>query len=250
MSLRSLSNALFGVVWTAGSSSLAIGAHYLTQDQKMVGHATALWARVLAKRWSMPVRVEGAEHLLEAQPCVIMSNHLSYADIVALFAALPLHPKFIAKRELRKVPFLGKLMQCGGHIFIDRTQRKQAIKAMAIAAAELRKGESILIFPEGTRGEGRSIGVLHSGGFRLAKQAGVAIVPVGIRGTERVLPRRGLSVQGAEVSVRIGAAIPASSVKSQTTQELMELVRDRFCELSGLPPAPPNPDHAGETLGA
>ena len=127
-----------------------------------------------------------------------MANHLSHVDIVALFIALPMNVGFLAKKELRRVPFLGQAMVAGGHVFIDRARRERAVQALDDAAQQVAAGASIVVFPEGTRGDEERVQAFKKGGFHLARQANVPIVPVGIRGTRGIMTRDELVIRPGE----------------------------------------------------
>jgi 1-acyl-sn-glycerol-3-phosphate acyltransferase len=235
--LREVANGLFALGWTAGLAGTAVAKHAVTGDAGLVHAWTPLWARGLARAWGMPVRAFGCEHIVPGQTHVFMSNHQSHVDIVALMVALPTLPGFLAKKELRSVPFLGAAMEVGGHVFIDRQRRTDALKVIDGAAEQVRDGKSIVIFPEGTRSDGAAIYRFKKGGFHLARKAGVPVVPVGLRGTSTVLPKHGSLLRGAPVEVHIGEPVPAHEVSAMPVQDLMARVRSAICELSGLPPA-------------
>jgi 1-acyl-sn-glycerol-3-phosphate acyltransferase len=150
------------------------------------------------------LQVFGAEHMPEGQSYVVMSNHASYADIVALFIALPVIPGFLAKRELMRVPFLAAALRAGGHVIIDRKRRETARQTIDSAAAQVRAGRTVLIFPEGTRSDAGEVSGFKTGGFHLAKSAQVPIVPVGLRGTHTVGPKHSALFWPGKIEVHIG----------------------------------------------
>src|SRR5258706_10316123 len=116
-----------------------------------------------------------------------MANHQSQVCVAAFISSLPMVPGFLAKAELRNVPIFGRAMERGGHVFVDRGQHARAVAAIAAAAADIRKGGSIVIFPEGTRSSRREVLPFKKGGFHLASRARVPVVPIGIRGTAAIL---------------------------------------------------------------
>lgn len=192
------------------------------------------WGEGLARAWRMPIQSYGLEQLQPAAPYIFMANHQSYADIVALVATLPNHPRFIGKAELKRVPIVSQAMRAGGHIFVDRSGGKNAIQAMDEAASRIHSGCSVIIFPEGTRNDGQTLGRLHSGGFRLAKRARVPIVPLGLRGTHGVLGRGAWLVQGGKVELHVGAPIAVESIEQMPTRALMAQVAEQIAALSQL----------------
>ena len=233
--LRAVANSVFSVVWTALMVTYAITSSLVLGDPEFFRRAQRKWARGLARFWGLELSVFGAEHMLEGQSYVVMSNHASYADIVALFMALPAIPGFLAKRELMKVPFLAAALRAGGHVIIDRGKRQSARAALGSAAEQVRSGKTVLIFPEGTRGDLDAVGEFKSGGFHLAKAAQVPIIPVGLRGTRAVGPKHTFLFWPGKVEVHIGAPLTPGEITAQELYPLMQIVRQRIAELSAMP---------------
>jgi 1-acyl-sn-glycerol-3-phosphate acyltransferase len=168
---------------------------------------------------------------------VLMSNHQSHVDVPTLFVALPMVPGFLAKAELRRVPLFGRAMEVGGHVFVDRAKHDRAVEAIAAAAEDIREGGSIVIFPEGTRSRRREVMPFKKGGFHLAKQAGVPIVPIGVRGTAEVLPAHSREILPGTVEVHVGDPIDPARIRALSLDELIDEVRGRICALADLPAA-------------
>jgi 1-acyl-sn-glycerol-3-phosphate acyltransferase len=233
--IRSFANLLFFGVWTAFMVSLAVTLGALRGDPGLFRRMQRNWASGLIRFWGVEIEVHGAEHMDPSRSYVVMSNHLSYVDIVALFLALPVIPGFLAKRELTRVPFLSQALRSGGHVVIDRGQRANAMQTINLAAEQVRDGKTVLIFPEGTRGDTDTIGGFKKGGFYLAKAAGVPILPVGLRGTRDVFARNSVLVRPGKVEVHIGAAVSPDEVELRDVGEMMPLVRSKIMELSAMP---------------
>jgi 1-acyl-sn-glycerol-3-phosphate acyltransferase len=232
---------LFTVGWTGGQCALALARTIATGDHTIVSRKTPGGSHGLARAWGMEVVAHGTHHVRADETYVMMSNHRSHTDIVALFEALPILPGFLAKQELRRIPFFGRAMEVGGHVFIDRTKRERAFEAIRAAAEQVRAGATIVVFPEGTRAQQRGVKPFKKGGFHLAQQAGVAILPIGIRGSAEILPKHGYGIRAGRVDVHIGAAIPREQVVALPIDELVELVGARICDLSALSPVGPDP---------
>jgi 1-acyl-sn-glycerol-3-phosphate acyltransferase len=215
------------------SAALVVG--FLRRDPDFFYRKQRGWARGLYRICGIELEVEGAEHMDPAGAYVIVANHASYMDIPALFGGLPKLPQFMAKRELAKLPFLGTALRSGRHVLIDRGNHASAKGSLDRAAEHLKGGAAILIFPEGTRSVVDGVGRLKTGALRLAKLGQVAILPVGIAGTRRVLPKHGRIIRPGRVRVRVGAPISAGDVQALSLNELSERVRSTLSELSGLP---------------
>ena len=183
----------------------------------------------------LEVKAHGAHHLDPTKPCVIMANHQSHMDILALFEGLPVQPGFLAKAELRRFPVFGQAMARGGHVFIDRGRHQRAVGAIKKAAQQVRAGRTIVIFPEGTRSDGKRIKPFKKGGFHLAKVARVPIVPVGIRGTAEILSKHAREIRPGQAEIHIGEPIDAESVRRADLDQLIRLTRVQIADLAGLP---------------
>lgn len=182
------------------------------------------WASSLVRITRTELSVSGQEHI-PAEPCIVMSNHRSLCDIPLLFHALPekLRLRMIAKAELFKVPIWGKAMRLAGFIPIIRTDRAQAIKSLDEAREGIRAGTYVWLAPEGTRSKTGALGPLKKGGFILARETGLPILPVTIRGSERVLPPTGIRTyfdQATHIEFRAPIATAGRSL-----EEVMEDVR-------------------------
>lgn len=234
---RAVVNAAWTIAFTGAISSYAMARQALEPRPELFREQTRLWARMVARGAGIRVRAYGTWRLDPRGTYLLMANHQSHVDIVALFLALPMVPGFVAKAELRKIPIFGRAMQTGGHVFIDRTHRDKAFEAIAEAARDVREGGSIVVFPEGTRSSKREVLPFKKGGFHLAKQAGVPVVPVGIRGTASILPKHSVELLPGVCEVHVGEVLSAERVASLSLDGLMDEVRARIVELSGLPPA-------------
>lgn len=232
-SVRPVANAGHAVGWTVFISSVALAIYGVTRNRPTFRRFTRFWAEVLAAGWGMRVRAHGVAQIDNRRPYVFMANHLSHVDIVALFVALPIDVGFLAKKELARVPFLGQAMVAGGHVFVDRKRHESAVHAMAAAALQVRDGASLVIFPEGTRGRSESVQAFKTGGFHLARQAGVPIVPVGLRGTRLIMGRGELVIHPGTVDVHVGSPIDPSGFAD--IKDLISHTRGRIAELAGMP---------------
>ncbi len=213
--------------------TLGVTTYSVTRDRPLFRRMTRLWANGLARGWGMNVVAHGHEHLRPGGPYVFVANHLSHVDIVALFVALPIDVGFLAKKELRMVPFLGQAMIAGGHVFVDRKKHTSALQAMNAAAAEVRAGASLVIFPEGTRGMRDEIQPFKKGGFHLARAAGVPVVPVGLRGTRAILGRDRYTIRPGTVHVHIGRPIACDAFVD--ARALSDAVRRETGALADMP---------------
>lgn len=215
--------------------TFAVTTGLILRDPEFFKRMQRYWARGLTRFWGVDIEVFGAEHMRNGASYVVMANHASYADIVALFIALPVIPGFMAKRELLRVPFLAAALRAGGHVIVDRAKRDKAKQVIESAAAQVREGKTVLIFPEGTRGDSKTVGDFKSGGFRLAKSAGVPIIPVGLRGTGDVGPKNSLLFWPGKVEVHIGQPMDPADIQALDTNALVRQVRGQIITLCDTP---------------
>ena len=168
------------------------------------------------------------------RPIVVMCNHTSLYDIPLSFAAVPGSLRMLAKKELEKVPFMGRGMKASEFLFVDRNDRRQAFKDMALVRKKMESGIIVWIAPEGTRSQSGKLGPLKKGAFLTAIDAKALIIPLGIRGANTIMPPHSWQLyldQPAEIHV--GLPIDAADYTSKNRNELIERVRVALIELSG-----------------
>ena len=177
-----------------------------------VGHYYAkLWGKLALLANRVKVKVEGMERLSGKGPYIFMSNHQGYYDIFALLSHLPYQFKWLAKKELFSVPFLGWTMTAVGYISVDRGGTRDTVEAMNEAAQKIRDGMSVVIFPEGSRSPDGSIQPFKKGGFTLAIKSKVPIVPVAISGSREIIPKGKLAVNAGEIRISVAHPIETKS---------------------------------------
>ena len=187
------------------------------------------WARSILFVSGIHVHVNGLENLNVDGSCILMPNHQSNFDIPVLLGCLPIQFRWLAKAELFKIPIFGRGMRGCGYISIDRSNRKSAFQSLAEAAAKIRNGVSVLIFPEGTRSWDGRILPFKKGGFVLSVDAGVPIVPIVIFNTWSIMPKGRLRIRTQSVQMDILAPIPTSGYTRKTKDDLMDSVRNTIC---------------------
>jgi 1-acyl-sn-glycerol-3-phosphate acyltransferase len=190
-----------------------------------------MFARGMAWFCHIPFTLEGWERLPEAiregrQSVIFMSNHESQMDPPILVAALPVPAVYIAKKELKYVPFIGWAGWAAGVIFIDRGNRDRAIRSIHDAAQQIRGGKNVVIFPEGTRSRLGEMLPFKKGGFALAMDAGVPIIPMATVGGFRVLASGSLRIRPGRYTLRVGEPVHPADYGERDA--LMKEVRGRI----------------------
>jgi 1-acyl-sn-glycerol-3-phosphate acyltransferase len=229
-------------------TSLTVTLICLFEQDGKVGYRVTQWWMAF-NLWASRVRVKvrGLENLDRSRQYVFMSNHRSAADIIALGIALrDFQLRFVAKKELLRVPVFGWGLRALGNIIIDRSNQVQAMRSYAVAGQRIRRGISIMVFPEGTRGEGEELLPFKKGGFVLAIETGTPIAPMMVVNTEAVLPRKSWRIESGEVEVRIGKPIETAGVPVKDKNRIVRSVREAMDELvrNGAEPSPARSESA------
>jgi 1-acyl-sn-glycerol-3-phosphate acyltransferase len=224
----------FIIVWvvltTAFFSLIAITASFFSRRGNRVHIIARIWARSILIFSRVHVSVKGLSHIEPDKSYIYMANHQSNFDIPVLLGYLPVQFRWLAKAELFKIPVFGRAMLGAGYVKIDRFNRESAFESISEAAQKMKKGVSVMIFPEGTRSKDGSIRPFKKGGFVMAVDSGVAIVPVIIRGTWPIMAKSSLRINRGDVEMEITAPIDTSGYSRESKGELMEKVRGVICQ--------------------
>jgi 1-acyl-sn-glycerol-3-phosphate acyltransferase len=185
------------------------------------------------RRWSKDnlwlsrarVEIEGMEKIDLNRPQIFVANHSGLHDILSLAAYLPIQFRWIAKKSLFRVPFMGWHMRRSGYIAIDRENPREAAKTIMEAAKVIQNGVNAIAFPEGTRSRTGELGKFHSGAFSLALRTGVPLVPITLDGSYRVIVPKTLQVNpGVIIRITIADPIDLSTYAKVEKHRLMENV--------------------------
>ena len=175
-------------------------------------------------------KIEGLENIDKKKSYVIVINHNSMVDILALYF-LPLNFRWVSKREVFRIPYVGQLLTIHGDIAIDRSKGADSMrKVTEDGKMWIGRGASIAMFPEGTRSKSGEMGRFKQGAFVLAKEAGVEILPVVMHGTRTVLNKFYLVNWRNALKVSVLPPISAEEVAATPMPELMEKTRTMMCE--------------------
>ena len=229
--ILSMLRTAFGLLLVPIMGTLAI-ASYPLFGAAGVDFFSRWWGRLTLIVGSVHVAVRGADKIDLKQSHVYVCNHQSGLDILILLGWLPQFAHFVAKRELKKAPFVGWCLALSGHIFVDRARGAHALQALRHAATGITGGKSVIVFPEGTRYPARTIGPFKSGAFVLARAAHVPIVPVGIVGSAERMQARRLYTTPGVVGMRIGDPILPEQFGDDDAA-LAERVRQQVADLAG-----------------
>lgn len=221
--LLNLVQAAFTAVWTAFWISAALVVSVFSTELPFVFGRRG-WGPGLIWGARAKVRVEPLPPLDPKKPYVFVMNHQSMFDVPLGLAVIPHNIRFVLKKSLFYVPFIGWYAWRTKMIFVDRSNPDSAYQNIDRAVQRIRDGVSILAFPEGTRRTG-PLGPFKRGPFVLAQGAGVEIVPIAAEGAGKIVPRDGFRVRGGVVRVKFGAPMPTTGY-GNSPEEIDRLRRD------------------------
>ena len=195
--------------------------------RRLVHQVSIAWARgIIAWNPIWKLVVTGLGNVRKGKNYIVVANHQSLLDILAVCAALPLNFKFLAKKELFYVPFMGWAMACAGYVPVDRGSHESGRKAIRRIAELLEQNLSVLLFPEGTRSPDGKIHGFKTGAFKLARDNKVEILPVVVDGTGRALPKKSIFLRHrSKFVVSIGEPISLENLSDQSLDQVKEKIR-------------------------
>ncbi|MDQ7092523.1 lysophospholipid acyltransferase family protein [Desulfosporosinus sp. PR] len=200
---------------------------HLSERDRLTAQISRNWARSLLKFAGVKVTITGEEKIPPG-PVLFVSNHQGNFDIPLLLGYINKPKAFIAKIELLKIPFIRTWMTHMQCVFMDRSDIRQSLKVINQAADHLKKGYSMVIFPEGTRSKGEALGEFKPGSLKLGLKAGVPIVPVTIRGSYKIMEQNRFIIKPAHVEIIISDPILTFGLTKEQASELPEKVLQRI----------------------
>ncbi|GBC62587.1 1-acyl-sn-glycerol-3-phosphate acyltransferase [Desulfonema ishimotonii] len=186
----------------------------------------SVWAKLNALMTPMLLKVTGRKNIDQKQSYVIVSNHQSQYDILALYGWMGVDFKWVMKQELRKIPALGIACEKLGHIYIDRSAPQAAISSIQAARQKVVNGTSVIFFPEGTRSRSGKIAPFKKGAFKMALDLQIPILPVTICGTRKILPPDTIDIFPGKTGLIIHKPVAIDGYDDDNITELMDRVRD------------------------
>jgi len=177
------------------------------------------------------ITVQGKENIPTDQPVLFVANHKSYFDIPILVSIIDVPMAFIGKMELKKMPIVSYWMKRIHCIFMDRDDIRQSLKAINQGIEQIKEGQSLLIFPEGTRIKGDELGEFKKGSLKLATKSNAPIVPVYIGNAYKILEAHFPWVKATDITVNIGAPIELDALSLEDKKNLSEYVKCKIEEL-------------------
>lgn len=220
---------------TALAFAISLLAFLLAPRSGRLCHLCArAWSWLLLGASGVCVRLEGAEHLAPKESRLLVANHGSYLDPPALMIAFPGSPRFVMKRELLKLPFIGWYSYLAGHFLIDRSRARQgaALLEEAVARAHALR-LSPVVFPEGTRTRDGRLGPFKAGAFELSVAGNLPVQPIAVFGAHELMPPNALAPRrSGDIVIRVAPVLATSAAQgSAARRELSEQARQAMLSL-------------------
>lgn len=190
------------------------------KEREILGYYTDIWVKGLIEDLDITLLVKGQENIPEG-PCVFISNHQSYCDVFAIISGLNGKPAgFIAKEDLKKVPYFGKWIEIIRGLFIPRGNPRESIKVIKQGAQYIKDGFSMVIFPEGKRSKCGQMNSFKPGSFKLATMASVPIVPIAVDGGYKAFEETGKYTPGQTIKMVICEPVETKGLDRNQLKEI------------------------------
>ncbi|MGD2127176.1 MAG: lysophospholipid acyltransferase family protein [Desulfobacteraceae bacterium] len=183
---------------------------------------TRVWAWIILGVTGCRPGICGKEKIRKGQPYIIITNHQSHFDALALVTTLGIQFRWVAKRELLRIPLFGQALYAARNIFVDRSNTQKAIKSIEDGIKRLPPGASILFFAEGSRSADGKLQAFKKGGFVTAIGTGLPVLPVAVKGSRKVLPKGSLVFHPGLIKVVVGEPIHTVDYTGEKLGELMK----------------------------
>jgi 1-acyl-sn-glycerol-3-phosphate acyltransferase len=188
------------------------------------------WTNSILLAAGVKLEIFGLEKINRNRSYIFIGNHQSHFDVLSVFSAIPFTVRFMAKKELYRIPIFGWALAATGTIKIDRANRQRAIASMNDALDRISNGVSVVVFPEGTRSDDGEIQPFKKGGFVLAIRGGIPIIPISVSGSRFILRKHSRNVTSGRIKMVFGDPIDTSKYSYQQREELSDFTRNVIIE--------------------
>ncbi len=216
---------------TAACGSASLLASFTEQDGRRQHRIAQAWARTSLRFAGSPLTIVGKEHLDKAPVAVYTSNHLSYMDTPAIFAALPFQFRIVARHDLWSIPFIGWHLHRSGQIPVNVANPRASIASLSGGVKALRNGMPVFIFPEGGRTQTGLPGPFLNGPAFMAIRAQVSLVPMALVGTYELLPIHTKTYFPSPLTLAVGEPLSTQGLGSRDVESLTHQLHDRISDL-------------------
>lgn len=223
---------------TAGFGTLSLIASLTEKDGRRQHRIAQAWARCSLMIARSPIHITGLDILHDHPVAVYCSNHLSYMDTPAIFAALPFPFRILARSDLWRLPFIGWHLNRSGQIPVAVDNPRASIASLTNGVRALKSGMPLFVFPEGGRSRDGKLQDFMSGPAYMAIRAGVPAIPMALIGTYELLPMHTRAFSPRPLELRVGAPIPTTGMNARQAEALTAQIRSAILALQGGPPMP------------
>ncbi len=225
--LRTGFTLLMGFLATLVGALIVIPLAWVRPSSRLIERVIHAWSRVWLWAGGVKLHVEGRELVDPTRSYVVVANHRSNFDIMAHFLALPIPIRFLAKKELFKIPLLARAMRGVGIIEVDRGAGVSIHEQVNRQAKQsIARGHSLIIYPEGTRSRSGEMGAFKKGAFTIAISLGLPVLPVTIQGTRAAWAPEAKTIHGGKARVVIGAPLETTGMNHSDIDPLRNQVRE------------------------
>ncbi|MFC1571349.1 lysophospholipid acyltransferase family protein [Candidatus Margulisiibacteriota bacterium] len=199
------------VTFIIGTTLTVFFSPFAKQKTKPFQTSAHLWARLLVLASGVKTKISGLKNIPRDKALIFASNHQGAADVLLALAFLPIGFRFAIKKELFRVPFFGWYLKRAGYFSIDRKLVLSAYKTVEQIIDIIKAGESVLIFPEGTRTRTGELGKFKRGSLLAALKSGAPIMPIAISGSFNIMPKGSWIINPCPVKFSVGQPIEIKS---------------------------------------
>jgi 1-acyl-sn-glycerol-3-phosphate acyltransferase len=178
-------------------------SYLFSPTEETINNIAVLMAKSCCFLCGVKTNISGLEKINPNNTYVYVSNHQSIFDIIGLWAVFPYKFRWISKKEVLKIPVISWGIYKGGHIVFDRSSLEEAKQSVSMALEKIKRGNSIIVFPEGTRSEDGNIQNFKKGAFLMAFKANVPVVPIIIKGSNKIKPKKGFAIHSGTIDIKI-----------------------------------------------
>ena len=196
------------------------------EQRQAIAEVCHIWSDKVAKHFKTNIKVINPENLPEEGPCVYVSNHQSYADILVLLNVIKHQTGFIAKEELASIPVFSKWILRIGSLFILRGDARESLKTISEGVDMIKDGYSLVIFPEGTRSRGGQMGEFKPGSLKLATKAKTVVVPLTINGSYKMYEEPGQITKHVTIEITVHKPVDTSQMDRKELAGLSEVLEE------------------------
>jgi len=232
-------------LWTVFMATFSLLSSLIDRDGRIQQWFAVTWSKVILKIIRSPLAVRGMEKIDTARPHLYALNHLSALDIPAVYVGMPCHFRIMAKEEIFRYPFLGWHLRRSGQVSIEREHAVASMRSLNRAAAILKGGQPLVVFPEGGRSAtGQTLPFLP-GVFYVAIKAGVDVVPMALVGTYELLPMETYHIKPRPLELLVGEPITSAEYGPRDMDKLAAKVQKAVEDLYYSRAEVPRPQKAG-----